>query len=304
MELRHLRYFVQALESGSITAAATRLHVSQPAVSRQLKDLEEELGTPLFDRTHTGLVPTQAGWRALEQARNILDRAEELKASVRPPTSRKRLELQVGYLPTALSGFLTEAMKTFRLRHPDACVQIREMNPARQEEALEKNEIDLALLGTSSPEARKKFETTEIFNTPLALVLPREHRLAGKKPIAFSEMKGEPFITLNENLFPKRQELVEELGRRSGFRIDVALRADGLSEALGLVAGGGGIAALPRDAESLPHPGAVFITMSRPRIRLSFEAAWNPRVAPPELEEWIQILKEAHAAKKLSPHGS
>ncbi|MCK5924175.1 MAG: LysR family transcriptional regulator, partial [Methylococcales bacterium] len=103
MELRHIRYFVMAAEEGSISSAAARLNISQPAVSRQIKDLEDELGTPLFLRTSTGLALTESGELALEQAKLLLAQAGNLIKSV--SKAGKKATLKIGYISTALPGF-------------------------------------------------------------------------------------------------------------------------------------------------------------------------------------------------------
>jgi DNA-binding transcriptional LysR family regulator len=275
MELRHLRYFVMAAEERNISRAAARLNISQPAVSRQIRDLEEELGVSLFDRTSSGLSLTGAGETALAHAQGLLRRASDLAAAMGAFKAPVAKTLHVGFIATALSGFLAAALRTFNQRHGEVGVQIREMSPLEQEEALREGNIDIALLGTACPQLVEKFRVEPIHETPLAVVLPDNHLLALRDSIDLSELSGEPFVSLHERHFPGRPAMLAELGKRAGFIADVRLKADGLQELLGLVAGGFGVGVLPADVAQLPHSGVVFVEMSRPEMILVSSAVWR-----------------------------
>lgn len=293
MELRHLRYFVTAAEEGGISRAAARLNISQPAVSRQLRDLEEELGVKLFTRKSQGLTVTEDGETALIHARDLLRRANAMTAAFQRRKAKPRKTLHVGFIPTALPGFLADGMRRFNAEHPNTCVQIREMSPREQEQALGKGEIDLALLGTACPEVRRRFNTTNILKAPLSIVLPNNHLLALRKSIDLIELEGESFVSLHERNFPGRPQLIADLSEKAGFALEVSIKANGLSEALGMVAGGAGVAVLPADVDRLPHPGVVFVKMRKPRIHLTSSAAWRKEDADPEIETLVQYLEES-----------
>lgn len=292
MELRHLRYFVTAAEEGSVSRAAARLNISQPAVSRQLRDLEEELGVKLFIRESQGLTVTEDGETELTHARDLLRRANAMTSAFQRRKGKARKTLHVGFIPTALPGFLADGMRRFNAEHPKTCVQIREMSPREQEAALGKGEIDVALLGTACPEVRRRFNTVNILKVPLCVVLPEHHLLALRKSIDLVELEDESFVSLHERNFPGRPQLVADLSERAGFAIDIGIKANGLSEALGMVAGGAGVAVLPADVDRLPHPGVVFVKLRKPRIYLTSSAAWRKDAAP-EVDTLVGYLKEA-----------
>jgi len=293
MELRHLRYFVTAAEERSVSRAAARMNISQPAVSRQLRDLENELGVKLFLREPQGLRLTESGETALLHAKDLLRRAKVMEAALKRLSVDEGRQLRVGFIPTALPGILADGMRRFNERPSGVCVQIREMSPREQEAALRAGEIDLALMGNVCPELKREFETTPILKTPLSVVLPDRHLLALRKSIDLADLAGESFVSLHERHFPGRPELIRELSERAGFAIDVAVKADGLSEALGMVAGGAGVAALPADVDQLPHPGVVFVKMRSPRVYLTSSAAWRKRDADPEIPRLVRLLKQA-----------
>ena len=296
MELRHLRYFVMAAAEQSISRAAARLNISQPAVSRQIRDLEEELGVMLFDRDSHGLNLTEPGQTALSHAKDVLRRAGDLKLAMDVFNRPTRETIRIGFIATALPGFLAGAMRRFNQQRSDVCIQIREMSPVEQEKALREGEIDLALLGTPCPQLASEFRVEPILKTPMAIVLPDDHLLSLRKSVDLAELAGEPFVSLHEKNFPGRPALLSDLCGRAGFVADVVQKADGLQEMLGLVAGGAGVGVLPQDASQLPHSGVVFVKMRRPTHTLVSSAVWKREGESRALKEMVDLLKSG--AKK------
>ena len=292
MELRHLRYFVMAAEEGNISRAASRLNVSQPAVSRQIKDLEEELEVSLFKRNASGLSLTEEGSAALAHAREILRQSNTMLEAMQSLSRRgKGLSVKVGFLPTALPGFLAEGMREFNRTYQNACVQIFEMTPIEQEEALQNGEIDLALIGEPCPNVKQNYHVAEIRRTEMAMVVPDDHPQVGRKSVELSEFGEDSFVTLHEKHFPGRPQMMAEMFSRAGINPEVTIHAQGLSELLGLVGGGAGVAMAPADLEQLPHSGVVFITMKKPKLTLLFSAAWRKSGDLAGVEALVDILK-------------
>ncbi|MEX0326121.1 MAG: LysR family transcriptional regulator [Puniceicoccaceae bacterium] len=276
MELRHLRYFVMAAEEGNISRASDRLNVSQPAVSRQIKDLEEELGVQLFNREPNGLSLTEAGKSALAHAREVLRQSNTMVEAMEALASRRKSQsIKVGFLPTALPGLLTNALRTFNNHHQAYCVQIHEMSPTQQEEALRNGEIDLGLIGEACPEIKRDFHVDTIRRTEVAVIVPDNHPLAARKSVDLVEFAGDTFVTLHEERFPGRKELMADMFSKAGIQPDVTMRAGGLSELLGLVGAGSGVALAPADLGNLPHPGVVFLKLKKPQRAMLFSAAWR-----------------------------
>lgn len=183
-------------------------------------------------------------------------------------------------------------MRRFNAEHCQTCVQIRKMSPRDQETALEKGDIDLALLGTACPEVKRRFNTKNILKAPLCIVLPNNHLLALRKSIDLVELEGESFVSLHERNFPGRPQLIADLSEKAGFAMEISVKANGLSEALGMVAGGAGVAVLPSDLDRLPHLGVVFVKMRKTRVVLTSSAAWR-KDADPELDDLVEYLTEA-----------
>ncbi len=291
MELRHLRYFVAAAEEKNISRASVRLHISQPAVSRQIKDLEEELGVQLFKRLRDGLELTVAGNSALVHAREVLRQAavmEEAMATFRE--TRPQATLAVGYIATALPGGLARALRVFEQRHGHTRIQICEMTPAQQVEALRRDELDVGLLGMPWSAIEGEFATRVIKRVPMAVIVPADHALAARRAVVLADLEEEPFISFHEDQFPGRPELLKRMVRRDPINPKVVAKVRGLSELLGLVAAGRGVALAPADLDQFPHVGVVFVKLTRPRLTLLSSAVWKEQRETPELLSFVDIM--------------
>jgi len=294
MELRHLRYFIMAAEELNISRASARLNVSQPAVSRQIRDLEEELGVSLFERERVGLALTPAGEAALVHARAILRRETGLKDAMNAfRNEKRRITIRVGYLPTALPVFLADGLLRFNREHPEACVRISEMPPAAQEAALRKGEIDLALLGQPWPSLKREFSVDALHVTAVGLALPEGHRFAQRKALDLGELQSETFVSLSEKAFPTRPEMLRELFGKAGYEPRIVMKANGLSELLGMVASGIGIALVPMELDRIAPAQVAFVKLRRPQRSLIFCAAWRKDETHALVAELIAILKSS-----------
>jgi DNA-binding transcriptional LysR family regulator len=292
MELRHLRYFVMAAEERNISRASARLNISQPAVSRQIKDLEEEFGVQLFERLQNGLELTAAGYAALAHAREVLRQSgamEEAMAPFRKPESR--MSMTIGYIPTALPGFLANGLRRFTREYGHVRIQIYEMAPREQEMALRDNRIDLALLGTPCPQLKQHYRVRVIREVPLAVVLPVDHALAKRRKLDLAELANEPFVTLHEKQFPGRPAMMMDLFDQAGIAPAIVEKANGLSELLGLVGAGTGVAVAPADLDQLPHTGVRFVALKHPTLTLVSSAVWKAERETPELLSLVDMME-------------
>jgi DNA-binding transcriptional LysR family regulator len=291
MELRHLRYFVTVAEELNVSRASARLRVSQPAVSRQLRDLEDELGVQLFDRNNSKLKLTAAGEAFLAHARDVLRRSKEAAkemAAFRPKTANK---LTIGYIAPVLASTLTPALRVFGQKNSEVEVVLREMSPGEQVKALREGKIDLALLGNSCPVLSKEFEIVELEKIPLEAVLPDNHMLALRKRIGLLELKDETFIGFDEEQFPGRNDLLCRLCQDAGFTPRLRYRVDSLSALLAKVAAGNGVTLTPREVGQLPHPGAVLVSLKPPIPSVTSSAAFRKGESKSALIDLMKTLR-------------
>ena len=264
MELRHLRYFVTVAEELNVSRASARLRISQPAVSRQLRDLEEELAVKLFDRQKSGLKLTSAGENFLAHARDVLRRSNEAAQAMAAFHQPAKATLRVSYIAPVLASVLTPALRDFGHKNPGVEVVLREMAPGDQLKALRDGRIDLALPGNACPELGREFEIVVLRRIPFQAVLPDNHLLANRKRVGLVELKDESFIGFDEDLFPGRNEMICRACRQAGFTPPLRDRVESLSALLAKVSAGNGVALTPAEVSQLPHPGAVLVPLKPP----------------------------------------
>ena len=273
MELRHLSYFVTVAEEINFRRAAERLHVAQPTLSRQIRDLEEELGVQLFDRGKQAVRLSPAGEFYLKEARAILARSTEAAVGVRRFAEANSRTLNIGYITPALGSFLATSLQVFGQRHAQVRVNLFELNPGAQIAALRSSCLDIALIGHACAAVKKEFSVSVIHEIALQAVLPETHPLVREKRVALEALRHEPFIGYNEQAFPGRNELIADLCAEAGFTPRFAKFADGLATALTLVGSAAGVVLMPEGAGDLPHPHAVFRPLKNCPARVAFCAA-------------------------------
>lgn len=291
MELRHLRYFVTVAEELNISRASARLRISQPAVSRQLRDLEEELRVDLFRRGKQGLKLTPAGEAFLAHARDLLRRSADAMKQMAAFAQQPKQTLAVGYIAPVLASILTPALRRFSQAHADTEVALREMSPAEQVKALRTGRIDLALLGNPCPEVEHEFAVTVLKRIPFQAVLPDNHLLALRKRIALAELEAEPFIGFFEEAFPGRNAAICAGCQVAGFTPRFRHHVENLTALLALVAAGKGVTLAPAEVSQLPHPGAIFVPLKPPAPSVASAAAQRKGDVNPLLNELLESTK-------------
>lgn len=304
MELRHLRYFVAVAEESSFRRAAERLRVSQPALSRQVRDLEDELGARLLDRGGAAVRLTRAGEYFLREARSLVEHAAEAAVGVRRFAEAGSRALNIGYITPALGGFLATSLQVFTQKHPQVRVNLFELSPVAQVAALRSSCLDIALLGHACADLAREFKLTTIQQLPLCVALPEAHPLASARAVDIKQLATEPFIGLSEETFPGRDDILVELCARAGFAPRVVQRVDGLATLLAVVGSGVGVALVPAGADDLPHAHARLRPLRGAHARVLFQAAsrradHRPLVAT-MLEEF-KLQAAARAAKVDAP---
>ena len=243
MELRHLRYFVAVAEEGSLTVAAERrLHTAQPSLSRQIRDLELEVGAELLTRSARGVELTAAGRVFLDHARLALAQAEAAKEAARRAADPHKMTFAVGFLSGHELEWLPEAMRVLRDELPSIEVTISSNHSPALADALVRGKLDIAFLRpeNDTPDLAYKLLRQE----PLVVVMPSDHRLASQDAIAPQDLAGETFLGMSGTA-PVLRRIIEAYLRRSGVELTPAHEVDYLSMAISLVASTRGVALLP-----------------------------------------------------------
>ena len=293
MKFRHLEYFVAAAEELNFTHAADRLHVSQPPFSKQIHDLEGELGIDLFARQRKGVALTPAGKSFLIDARRIL---EDCEASVRKAQriSRGEIgELAIGYMSALTHEFLGKALEVWRLTAPDIVVDCIEMDCLSQERALLEGRIAVGLLVPSDRPLLELLQVRLLTKYPVKLALPKSHPHAGKPEIPLSLLKEEPFIGLNR-MYPNYGDWLLKVCRRVGFKPRIVKEADGAPSALAFVAAGYGLAVVSEPLQKIPAKNVIFRNLGpEDRAWMPVGAAWKPdSLTAPAASKFIDVLAQ------------
>ncbi|MEA2778461.1 MAG: LysR family transcriptional regulator, hca operon transcriptional activator [Rhodospirillaceae bacterium] len=248
MELRHLRYFVAVAEEGSLTLAAERrLHTAQPSLSRQIRDLESEVGVRLLTRSARGVELTAAGRVFLDHARLALAQVDAAREAARRTGMPAKPMFALGFLTGQEMDWLPEAMGILRDELPNIEVTVSSQYSPELADALIRGKLDLAFLRPEAQAADLVFKL--VTKEPLVVVLPRDHRLASNDTISPQEIAGETFISVS-NTAPVLRVVIDDYLKRSGIDIRPAHEVDNLAMAMSLIASTRGVALLPAYARN------------------------------------------------------
>src|SRR5215207_4822370 len=194
MELRHLRYFVAVAEELHFGRAAERLRIAQPPLSRQIRDLEREIGAPLFERVPRGVELTPAGSAFLPEARLTLAQAERAQRTAQRAARGETGRLRVGFVEAATySGILPDVLGFFRMHLPDIGISLLEMDPVEQAEAFRDGRIDLGMLHSPPADADRWLRVEPVYSDALVAALPNGHALAGRSRLTLGTLAAEAF---------------------------------------------------------------------------------------------------------------
>ncbi|MFL5351899.1 LysR substrate-binding domain-containing protein [Archangium sp.] len=255
MELRHLRYFIAVAEELHFARAARRLRIVQPALSMQIKSLEEELGTRLLERTRRQVELTEAGRLFLEEARRTLAQAERAARVAQRAGKGELGRIEVGYsINAACSGVLARTLKAFRWRAPDVELLLHELHPFDQLEALVKGRIQVGFITAPALPLPEELITVKAGAWPLMVATAPEHPLAARKSVPVDLLKEEPFVDFSGS---QDEQGLAAMQRIVGFAPRVRYRGTHLLAVISLVAAGLGIALVPASIVPLGIGGKV-----------------------------------------------
>jgi DNA-binding transcriptional LysR family regulator len=301
MELRHLRYFVAVASHGSFNRASGTLHLTQPALSRQVRDLEDELGIPLLVRGPNNVKLTEAGELFYEEARDVLARAEEAIRRVRGGIQNGIL--RVGYAPSATSGIMAGALEKFQAMAPGIRIELADLSSREINELANEGRLDLAISpGVSVTKEAEAFQWTELRRLQLVLVMSKAHALAKLKWVPLARLRDLPLIGLAKNNYPEYVSSARAILRPFGISPRfISLVNDGVSTLFAEVEARNACAILTEGIVAI-IPRTLVAKPFIPRLPKTPVMIGLPVLRPnPHAETFARILREE--ARRLGTSG-
>ncbi|ABR63110.1 LysR family transcriptional regulator [Sinorhizobium medicae] len=277
MELRHLRYFVAVADAASFTAAARGLNISQPPLSQQIRDLEAEVGTRLFERSSRNVELTEAGANFLEHARMILGQVEHATHQARAIGSGQVGTLNIATTGSVLLGPLSNLIARFRDAWPGVFVRIHEMDPEAQEAALLSHRTDLSFV--RKPRNHPHLVALVAWQEKVDVALPEHHRLANSGTIELGDLRQESFVFLRlaDSRFAR---YLHDCCVTAGFVPDITNEVVESYSLTSLVAAGLGVALVPNCISTLSRPGVVYRPLADPAPEADVHVISRPNPGP------------------------
>jgi DNA-binding transcriptional LysR family regulator len=291
LELRHLRAFVALAETLHFGKAAERLHLSQPPLSRQIRQLEDQLGVALFARSTQRVELTEAGRAFLPEARGVLAQTERAISAARAAGRGEVLKLEVGYLIALDHGPVAQIIAAFRAASPGVTISIAHMSSLEQVAALRDGRIDIGF--ARLPIAHRGLSCLTVGSDNFVAVLPTAHPLAKKRRIDLLDLRDEGFVMLETRRHPNFQAATLDVCRVAGLTPRITHESESLQNIVVMVASGLGIGLVPASVAAFRAPGVVFRPLKGAAGELAVESGllWRPRDPSPVVADFVACVR-------------
>lgn len=295
---RLLGQFVAVAEELHFGKAALRLHMAQPPLSQAIRNLEAIVGVPLLSRNKHFVALTPAGAAFLVEARELLLRGQRAIDIARRASQGLTGTITVGFVGSVSYALLPRILLQFRAQFPSIHIDLRELTSTEQIESLHGHKIDLGIVRLPLNNAAD-MELRTIETERLIAVLPRNHRLAGAKTLRLKDLADDAFMIFPSDKIPSLHAKFLLACEAAGFSPRIVLEAWQMASMVSLVAAEMGVALLPAQVRSSPHPGVVFKDLSDPfeHLELKVAAAWRPGVVSGPVRSMLSILAHEDAVR-------
>ncbi len=300
MELRHLRYFVAVADELSMTKAAKLLRLAQPSLTRQIKNLEEELHVSLFRRDKKRMELTEDGQFFLTRARKLLGQAEEDVDDLRSHSKGDSKPLKIGYMLDMQYDLLPVTMAAFRKVWPKVPLNLVEMTAAEQILALHKNKIQIGFVREPGLPSLVGLQSDVLTKCKMMAVLPDTYPLEKEKALRLRDLADRPFISLMEDDYPGTRDWLNRVCREAGFTPNIKHESNSTTTLIHLVALEMGVALLPESCLRLPHEGVVFHPLDEV-VYSKTHLLWRKEDFSQALQHYIRIVSDCFEGKQ-KPH--
>jgi LysR family transcriptional regulator, transcription activator of glutamate synthase operon len=294
MDLRQLRYLVALAEERHFTRAAAREHIAQPALSQQIRRLEDEVGLPLVERTTRQVAITDAGELLVARARRIFAELEAADAELLGLKGMESGRVTVGTMHTMGPVDVSLVLAIFHQRHPGVELTVREQSSEELAEMLRADELDLAFLSVTERIESHGLGLQQLVSEELVVLLPPAHELAGQRTLGMAELDAEEFISFREGA--RLRELLFSAARAAGFQPRVRLESNESQRIRRIVSRGMGVAILPRSDAIAPGAEVAVAALIDPPLARDITLAWREgRRHPPAVAEFLALARETFA---------
>jgi DNA-binding transcriptional LysR family regulator len=290
MELRHLRYFAAVAQELNFTRAAERLRVAQPALSRQIRDLENELGVQLLDRNRRSVRLTAAGQAFLTEAEALLRQSEQAVRVAQQSGQTAQGSLRIGYVWGLFHSLVPAAISLFRQTHPEVAVHLFDLSATQQASAMLEGRLDAGFIGFADEADTARLAKQKVAECSFLAVVPESHAAARKSRVRLAALASDLFFVISDEHFPGASRCVLDACAAAGFRPKILQSADRGHTILGLIASNCGVALLPESLRALPHPGVVFRPLADPPTADLF-VAWSTVPPNPLRDRFLNSLQ-------------
>jgi LysR family transcriptional activator of glutamate synthase operon len=291
MDLRQLKYLVALAEELNFTRAAAREHIAQPALSQQIRRLEEELGVGLVERTTRKVSLTEAGELLVVRARRILAELGVAREEMQAVRGADVGRVTIGAIHTMGPIDLSLALAHFHERHPNVALTVREQASEECAELLRVDELDLAFLSVTERVESHELALHQLLSEELMVLLPGDHALAARDEVRMSDLTQEPFISFRQGA--RLRELLFSAGRDAHFEPRITLESNEAQRIRALVSRGLGVAILPRSEAMSPGAEVVVKRLVGPSLRRDITLAWRAgRRLSPAAAAFLDLARE------------
>ena len=293
MELRHLRYFVAVADALNFRRAAERLNVTRPALSKQIKDLEQETGLHLLERDTVSVSLTNAGAVFLAEARSILADVEQAVALAKEAQNGRRGLLRIGSVGQIASGFLPEALKAFRGAFPEVEVDFVEMTPPEQLDALVEDEIHLGFAYGRDTEKVPGISSMLLVKSHFGVSVSKDHPLASRRSVTLHDLQHQSFLCLGDESTSTHRRDILRMFEEEGVNPDAVRQIPGFESLLTMIAADQGVSMLPEILDIRASHGIATVPLVLKKANSDFTlwAVWKKDETSLLVRNFVRMLE-------------
>ena len=289
MELRHLRYFVAVAEAENVSRAALKLHVSQPGLSRQIRDLEDEIGFKLFERGAKSLKLTNAGKTFLTEAKSVLQHAGEAVNKARAVSGSATGEINVGYAPSLTVQILPAALRAIQEKYPGTRVALHDLSTEEMLAQLGEKKLQVALTVRPPAKLLRGLRVKELARYEMCVAVAPKHPMSKLKYISLEQISGEPLIAYSRKDYPEYHAMLEKLFAAFGRKPIIAAEHDGVTSIVAAVESGHGFALVPSCVACMAGPRLKLLPLRPALPPIPVVAVWHKDSETELIKKFIAV---------------